>query len=136
MKQLINVILLAVFSFPCLAEVAVIVHPSNSADLDRSKISKIFLGKQKKFSGGATVIPISQNADQDVKNQFDKKVLSKSASQLKAYWSKLLFTGKGQPPKEMMNDKEVISLVSSNPNIIGYIDAKSVDNSVKVVATF
>jgi len=63
-------------------------------------------------------------------------VLKKSASQLKAYWSKLLFTGKGTPPKEIGSDAEMVSLVASNPNMIGFVDAAAVNDSVKVVTRF
>ena len=63
-------------------------------------------------------------------------MLNKSGSQLKSYWSKLVFTGKGTPPKVVANDAEVISLISANPNLIGYIDAAAVTGTVKVIAKF
>ena len=47
-----------------------------------------------------------------------------------------MFSGKGKPPKELGSDADVINFVSSNPGAIGYIDAGSVNESVKVVATF
>lgn len=55
---------------------------------------------------------------------------------MKAYWSKLVFTGKGTPPQEVPGDAEVKALIGSNPSTIGYIDAGSVDASVKVVHKF
>ena len=45
----------------------------------------------------------------------------------------IIFTGKGQPPKEVPNTAEVKKLVSGNPNTIGYIEKSAVDSSVKVV---
>jgi hypothetical protein len=48
----------------------------------------------------------------------------------------LVFTGKGTPPKVVANDAEVISLISANPNLIGYIDATAVTGTVKVIAKF
>ncbi len=72
----------------------------------------------------------------DVHKEFAKKVLGKSSSQLKAYWAKLVFTGKGTPPKQINSDAEMIKLVAANPNLIGFVNAASVDDSVKVAATF
>ncbi|WP_438862292.1 substrate-binding domain-containing protein [Neptunicella sp.] len=118
------------------ADIAVIVHPSNADAMDANDISKIFLGKSSSFPGGSKAVPVNQGEDQAARTEFDDKVLNKSASQLKAYWSKLLFTGKGSPPQNQANDSEVIALVASNPNIIGYVDAAAVNDSVKVVATF
>ena len=54
---------------------------------------------------------------------------------MKAYWSKLVFTGKGTPPAELANEAAVLSHVAANPDAIGYVDAASVDGSVKVVLT-
>lgn len=134
MKKLISIVsilLASVLSQSVSAEIAVIVHPDNAAEISKSDVSKIFLGKAKKFPGGETAMPVTQEAG--VKDEFNDKVLSKSSAQVKAFWSKLVFTGKGTPPKELASDDEVKNMVSKNPNLIGYIDVSAVDDSVKVV---
>ena len=83
------------------AEVAVIVHPSNAAALDADAVSKLFLGREKSFPGGAAAVPLALGDDAAATAEFNDKILKKPSSQLKAYWSKLIFTGKGTPPKEM-----------------------------------
>jgi ABC-type phosphate transport system substrate-binding protein len=119
------------------AETAVVVAASNgNATMDKSTISKIFLGKSKSFPDGSQAIPIDQKDGSPVRGAFNSSVLGKSASQLKSYWSRLIFTGKGTPPKQSDSDADVKSLVSNNPNMIGYIDAASVDASVKVIHKF
>ncbi|MDM7860477.1 phosphate ABC transporter substrate-binding protein [Alteromonas sp. ASW11-36] len=124
---------LLILSWQAIAETVVIVHPSNSAQIDAKQVQRIFLGKEKKFSDGAESIPVNQIADSSVRSDFDTTVLGRSSSQVSAYWSKLVFTGKGVPPKEVTNDAEVLALVAKNPSAIGYVDAASVDSSVKVV---
>lgn len=119
-----------------LAEIAVVVSASNNNVVSQSEIKRIFLGKLKKFPDGSSVTPINQNAELDLRKAFDEAALGKSASQIKSYWAKEIFSGKGNPPKEVNNDQEVIAEVSSNPNAIGYVDAASVNGSVKVVAKF
>jgi ABC-type phosphate transport system substrate-binding protein len=119
------------------AEIAAIVSPSNgNVSLDKLAISKIFLGKSKSFPDGSQAKPIDQNDDSPARDAFNGTVLGKSASQLKSYWSRLIFTGKGTPPKQVSNDAAVIELIANDPNAIGYIDASSVDGSVKVVFKF
>lgn len=51
----------------------------------------------------------------------------------KAYWSKMIFSGKAVPPKELANDAAVKAHVKANPDAVGYIDAASVDGSIKVL---
>ncbi len=116
------------------AEVAVIVHPSSSvASLTEDDVARLFLGKAKSFPGGAQAVPINQNEGSPARDKFNETVCKKNASQYKAYWSQLVFTGKGTPPKDGGNDAEVKALIASNPNMIGYVDSSVVDASVKVV---
>lgn len=118
------------------AETAVIVNTSNNSALSEDIIADIYLGKAKKFPNGNKVTAITVSEKSDAKTSFNKKVLDKSNSQLKTYWAKLVFTGKGRPPKEHSTDEEVKQLVAANPNMIGVIDASAVDASVKVVYKF
>lgn len=133
MKSIILLATTLMFSTAVLSEVSVIVHPSNTASLDQKTIKKVFLSKSKKFSTGAQAVPIDSSA---TKAAFTKDVLGKSESQIKAYWSKLIFTGKGQAPKSVSSDADVIDLVSKNPSMIGYINTDAVTKAVKVVGKF
>ncbi|PHI38690.1 phosphate ABC transporter substrate-binding protein [Pseudoalteromonas sp. GCY] len=134
MKKLFLLTLLC-SSFSCLA-VDVIVNPANTSTLDENEIKQIFIGKSKSFSDGSKALPITQADGSAVTDEFNEKVLNKSSSQLKAYWSKLVFTGKGTPPKEAADDAEVLKLVASNPNLIGFVSSGAADSSVKVVKSF
>ena len=136
-KQICSVFLISLVTTIALAETAVIVSASNgNASMDKATVGKIFLGKTKSFPDGTQVVPIDQDDSTAAREAFNSTVLGKSASQLKSYWSRLIFTGKGTPPKQAGDDAAVKGLVANNPNTIGYIDAGSVDASVKVVFKF
>ncbi len=127
---------LLTFTSSAFADVAIIVNASNSTTLSDKDISRLFLGKLKKFSNGDKAVAVNLKFGSDIRNEFEKKVLKKSSSQIKAYWSKLVFSGKGKPPPELVSDKDIIALVSSDSNVIAYIDAANVDDTVKVLKTF
>lgn len=137
MKKLISVVaaILALgFASATWAEVAVIVHPSAGFDsLTEDDVARLFLGKSKSFPNGAQAVPVNQNEGSAVRDKFNEGVCKKNASQYKAYWSQLVFTGKGTPPKDAGDDAAVKAAVAANPAMIGYIDASAVDASVKVV---
>lgn len=135
-KSKLTVAAFSLFASVAQAEVAVVVHPSNAANIDRANVARIFLGKMKSFPGAGQAIPLNQLESNASTAEFNSKVLKKSGSQLKAYWSKLVFTGKGTPPKAITSDAEVINLVSSNPNMIGYVDSSAVTADVKVIGKF
>ena len=123
-------------SFSSLANVSVIVNSANGAAIDESDIARIFLGKVKTFSTGDKVTLVNLKFKEATRNEFEKKVLKKSSSQVKAYWSKLMFSGKGKPPKELASDKDILNFVAANPGAIGYVAEGSVDGTVKVIKTF
>ncbi len=118
------------------SEVAVIVNPSNNSEISEDDVKRIFLGKLKTFPDGTSVLPVNLSNSDSIREEFDDKALGKSASQIKAYWSKLVFSGKGNPPKEVDSQKEILQLVKDNPAVIGYVNASSVPAGVKVIAKF
>jgi ABC-type phosphate transport system substrate-binding protein len=126
----------SLFSSVAAADIAVIVNPSNADSLDKTAISRIFLGKAKTFPSGTASVPLALDDSQAATDEFNTKVLNKSGAQLTAFWSKLVFTGKGQPPKSLANDAAMIAEVASTPGAIGYVDASSVNDSVRVIASF
>jgi ABC-type phosphate transport system substrate-binding protein len=136
-KHTYCVLLIGMLSVFANAEISVIVNPSNpNAGIDQATVSKIFLGKSKSFPDGTQAVPVDQDDGSATRKTFNSSLLGKSASQLKSYWSRLIFTGKGTPPKQSGNDASIKNLVANNLNIIGYIDSSAVDASVKVVHKF
>lgn len=118
------------------AEVVVIVSAKNpTTALSNDQASDIFLGKTSAFPGGARAVPIDQAEGSQVREEFYTKNSGKAAPQMNAYWSRMIFTGRGQPPIESGDSATVRRLVAENPNIIGYIERNMVDSSVKAVLT-
>lgn len=121
---------LACAALPSLAEVvAVVGAKSPAAPMTNDQVAQFFLGKS------TSMTPIDQPDGNAVRNEFYKKVTDKDASQAKALWSKLVFTGKASPPKEVAGSAEVKKAVAADPKAIGYIEKSAVDGTVKVVLT-
>jgi len=84
-----NILFLTLFllsAMPVIAEVVIIVHPSNNSDINKALIKRIYLGKTKKFTDGKQVVPVNQQQGSTIRTEFSNKLLGKSGSQLKAYW--------------------------------------------------
>lgn len=129
-------LLVFALSFTVQAEIAVIVNPANANAVTADELNRLFLGRSSSFADGSKAMPLNLAEGQAGRDEFDSKVLNRSSAQLKAYWSKLVFTGKGTPPKELTDDAAVKAAVAADATAIGYISSGSVDDSVKVVATF
>lgn len=136
MNKFSGFLLAAVLSMGAQAEIALIVHPSNNAELDADYIQKIYTGKLASFPDGESVVAYNFEESNPLRQQFDEKVLHRQTQQIQALWAKLVFTGKGTPPTVAADPAEVMKAVAADAAAIGYVDASLVDASVKVVAKF
>jgi len=107
--------------------VAVVGAKSPAAAMTKDQVAQVFLGKT------TSMTPVDQADGSAIRGEFYKKVADKDAAQAKALWSKLVFTGKAAPPKEVASGADVKKAVAADPKAIGYIDKAEVDSTVKVV---
>lgn len=113
---------------PAWAATAVIVSPKSPlSHLAAEQAAQIFLGKS------AQLTPVDLADSSATRNEFYQKVAGKNQDQMKAIWSKIVFTGRGFPPKEYNSYAEVKRVVAADAGAIGYIDKAAVDDTVKVI---
>jgi ABC-type phosphate transport system substrate-binding protein len=109
------------------ADIVVIGNPQGPS-LTRDEILDVYLGKSQ------TAKPLDQPEGAPIRADFYRKAAGKDSAQVKAIWSRIIFTGKGQPPREAADSDAVKKAVARDPKAIGYIDKASVDASVRVLA--
>ncbi len=126
--KLILALAMGALCWPALAEIVVVVNPKNPVStLSAEQVSQFYLGVSNSFT------PIDHSDNSPLRADFYKKITRKEPGQVRAIWAKLVFTGKGRPPKELASDDEVKKAVAADPNGIGYIDKAALDASVKAV---
>lgn len=119
------------------AQTVVIVSAKNPiSKLTREQTAQIFLGQARTFITGGAAEALDLPESSDLRKDFYLQAINKSPAQMKAYWSKLEFSGTGRAPRSLPSPAEVVKLVGENPRYVGYVDAASVNPSVKVVLTF
>ena len=115
--------------------IAIIVNPANSHTLTDDELKKAFLGKLKKFPDGSSMVVVNQKTG-DIRDTFEMSVIKKRPRQVKAYWSKMVFSGKARPPIELEDDDDIIAFVAKESGAIGYIDETNINKSVRVIKVF
>lgn len=113
--------------------VAIVSAKSPFTTMSKSEVADIFLGKVNPLAHGTRAVPIDQAEGSAARDAFYAKIAGKSPAQIKAYWSKIIFTGRGRPPAAVSSDIDMKKRVASNPLAIGYVEAESVDDSVRVL---
>jgi hypothetical protein len=119
-----------------MAEVVVVVDARSSlTSLSQNEVINIFLGRHRKFPTGEAAFPVDQPATSALRAEFYQKLVEKELAEINAYWARLYFSGKTNPPQPAASSAEVIALVTGRPGTLGYIDRSQVDSRVRVVLT-
>jgi hypothetical protein len=113
--------------------VAVVSAKSAVRALTADQLADIFLGRVSRFPNGLLAVPIDLRDGSPERDRFYAKITGKTPAQVKAYWSKIIFTGRGQPPKSVPTDLDVKKFIADNVGAIGYIDAALLDDSVRAL---
>lgn len=116
------------------ADVVVVVSKDNPTSvLTTQQIERIFLGKLMQFPDGRSAIPLDMPRDSSVRDDFYQIAVNKTDGQVRSYWSRLIFTGGGVPPKAAISTEDMLKLVADNPNTVGYVAAGEINDAVKIV---
>jgi ABC-type phosphate transport system substrate-binding protein len=113
--------------------VVVVAAASPITVLDRSELADLFFGRATRFPDGRSAVPVDQREGSQARTDFYTGYLGRSASEIKAHWSKVIFTGRGSPPRAVADTDQLRRLIASDPSYIGYLDRSAVDQSLKVL---
>jgi ABC-type phosphate transport system substrate-binding protein len=112
------------------ADVVVIVSAhSTIAAMSTAAIARLYLGESN------TMTPVDIATPSGTRREFYTKVTGRNDGQVKARWSKLVFTGKCSAPKEFASGEEVVKAIAADPHAIGYVDSSFVNMTVKIIYT-
>ena len=128
MHKTVAAFALSLSAFASWGQIVVIGNPAAAA-LDKDQVSDLFLGKNQSLT------PIDQAEGGAIYADFYKKATGRDVAQVKATWSRLVFTGKGQAPKQLPDSAAVKKAVAADPKAVGYIEKSAVDASVKALLT-
>lgn len=115
--------------------VVVVSADSPLIALSKNQVADIFLGRTRTFPDGRRAEPVDLPESSAPHETFYAEFTGRNASQLKAYWSKIIFTGRGQPPKQLADIGRVKQALQGNPDAIAYLPPEAVDPGLRIVQT-
>jgi hypothetical protein len=126
-------ILLALTAADARADVVVIADAASPvAALGAEEVARIFLGKSETTVSGVRVIAIDQPEGSAVRDEFYRQLTGKTPAQVRAYWARIIFTGKGQPPRQL-GAAAAARLLAENPRAIAYVDRTAVPAGARIL---
>lgn len=127
-------LILLLCALPTWAEIVVVVSEDNSIDtMSRVELADLYLGRRNQFPDGEPAVPLDQRESSQAYPEFYAAYVGQTPAQIRSHWSRLIFTGRGQPPRSVENGQAMADAVADNPLAIGYLDSELVDDRLRVV---
>lgn len=132
--SLMAAFLLLLEAEPAMAQMAVIVNArSGVAVMSRNEVVNIFFGRYRQFFNGLEAKAVDMEDAHPDRARFYQALVGKELSEINAYWSRQLFTGRMTAPPKLRGPEEVVKWVAANPGGIGFVDLHYADARVRVV---
>ena len=127
------VTLLLTWSAPSLGQDLVLVgNPDGGVvALDRTQVINIYMGRFKKLPSGITAFPLDLA---DSRAEFYQLLVGKSPAEINSYWARLVFSGRGSPPRQVDSTEELLAIIADTKGAIGYLPRSAVDGRVVVLS--
>lgn len=110
--------------------VVVVRQDSPIGQLRREEVAALFLGKRKTLLD-QDVTPLD-NHEASWREQFYQAVADMNTIRVKAYWSRIVFSGQGRPPQELATS-EALTRLANDPGVLIYLPVNQVGSSMKIV---
>jgi ABC-type phosphate transport system substrate-binding protein len=106
------------------ADFVVVVNAANPESArTATDVSKMFLQQKIKWNLGERVMAVDLAEDSPVRASFSRTIHQRTTAAVKAYWQKMIFSGRDVPPPEKTSAADVLAYVRANPGAIGYVAA-------------
>lgn len=136
MKRVCRICLLALgmlLAPAALAQIVVVAGAGSTLPaLTVAQAEQFYLGRASTLPGRVAVTLADLPAGA-VRDQFYEQLTRKNPSQIRAHWSRMVFTGRALPPQEAASVEQLRQWLAAQPNLIGYLPVSELDARVRVL---
>jgi hypothetical protein len=132
-RQIAAAVLLCTLSLARADIVVVVPARSPVQKLSEEQVADLFLGRAAVPVPGGALEPIDLAEGRPERDDFYRRIAAMSAPQLTAYWARMIFTGRGKPPREVGDEHAVKEQMARNPHLLAYLPRQDVDDTMRIV---
>ena len=100
--------------------VVVVNSESELEQLDKRTLRNLYMGGINRYR----LTPLALSTGMTTRIIFNTKVLGLTESRIQSYWAQMRFSGgRARPPREVTSLDDLLSLIESNPDMVGYVPA-------------
>lgn len=127
-------LIMLLFALPTFAQAELLIVAGGNSDINtltEVEVRQLFSGHLKVIAG-QRVQALDLPGHTSSREEFYRKLMGRTPEQMRAYWTRLIFTGQGKPPREVSNTQELITLVNSG-EYIGYLPEEEVGTDLRIL---
>lgn len=118
---------------PAWAQIALVTAADGPIQsLARDEAEQLYLGRLSALSDG-TPVRLLDLPNGEVRDTFYLRLIGKNGPQTRAYWSRMVFTGRARPPREVSDVADLHALMAQDRNLIGYLPASALSPAMRVL---
>lgn len=103
------------------------------AVMTRNEVINVFFGRYRQFFNGREAQPVDLADNDPVRGQFYRRLVGKDLSEVNAYWSRQIFSGRLQALPRVATPEDVIKWIAAHPCGIGFIEQSKADARFNIV---
>jgi len=117
------------------APILLVAHPEVSThQLKRDTTRAIFAMRQRTWPNGQAVRVFVLDNNHPVHARFAKEQLAVYPHQLQLAWDRMVFSGTGQAPDRVRDQREMRERIATTPGALGYLEREYLDDRVQVIS--
>lgn len=113
--------------------VVIVNADSGVTVMSRDEVINVFLGRFRQLPSGLAARPIDLPADHPGRERFYRLLVDKEPAEIRAYWARLVFSGRVSPPRTPGGEADVLAEVARDRQAIAYLPSPPKDTRVRVV---
>jgi ABC-type phosphate transport system substrate-binding protein len=114
--------------------IQIIANPNVGVDqLDTDQIKRIFTMYQTNWPNSQPIVVFVMASQHATHQLFSREVLGLFPYQLDRIWNKLIYSGSGEGPIRVQNEKEMIERIQKQPGSIGYVMTSEVFTNINII---
>ena len=96
-------------------------------------LRSIFAMQYQIWPNGKKIHVFVLSDDDPIHRKFTKTKLNMFPHQFRRIWDRLIFSGTGQGPRQVVSMEEMIKKIMTTPNSIGYADYEPINNKIRIL---
>jgi len=100
--------------------------------ISREEAEQLYLGRLSSLRDG-TPVRLLDLAPGATRNAFYQGLIGKNPTQTRAYWSRIVFTGRARPPREVAGPEELRDAINQDPNLVGYVPIDGLSTDMRIL---